>query len=64
MEMFACPSISCTILGCVPLDSSSVAQVCLRSWNLIRGRLVRFRSGLNEITGTTGDSSLPLFKSS
>src|SRR5215218_7176681 len=48
MAMFACPSISCTIFGCVPLDRRSVAHVCLRSWNLMRGKSARSRSGLNE----------------
>jgi len=31
MEMFACPSISCTILECVPLDSRSVAHKFVNS---------------------------------
>src|SRR5215212_2339678 len=48
MEMFACPSISCTIFGWVTLDKRSVAHVCLRSWNLMRGKSARSRSGLNE----------------
>jgi hypothetical protein len=59
MEMFACPSISCTILGCVPLDSRSVAHVCLRSWNLIRGKSVRFRSGVVLSGSTYPPSRLP-----
>jgi hypothetical protein len=63
MEMFACPSISCTILGCVPLDSRSVAHVCLRSWNLIRGKSVRFRSGVVLSGSTYPPSRLPNMRS-
>ena len=29
------PSISWTIFGCTPFVRSSVAHVCLRSWNLV-----------------------------
>ena len=39
---------SCTILGYTPLASSSVAQVCLRSWKRISGRPAFLSSGLNE----------------
>jgi hypothetical protein len=44
MAMLECPSISETILGCPPFASSSVAQVCLRSWNLMSGSPTRLRS--------------------
>ena len=42
--MLECPSISETIFGCTPLVNSSVAQVCLRSWNLMSGSPTRLRS--------------------
>lgn len=46
METFACPSISETIFGWTPLVSSSVAQVCLRSWKRMSGRPARRSRGL------------------
>src|SRR5215217_138951 len=43
--MLEYPSISLTILGCTPFVSSKVAQVCLRSWNLMSGSPALSRSG-------------------
>jgi hypothetical protein len=47
-EIFAWPSFSCTTLGYVPLDRSSVANVWRRSWKRIRGGPARCSSGLKE----------------
>jgi hypothetical protein len=44
--MVACPNISETILGLTFLDSSSVAQVCRRSWNRIGGNPAGSSKGL------------------
>src|SRR5829696_5152335 len=43
--MDECPSISLTIFGCTPLVRSRVAQVSLRSWNLMSGSPDLCRSG-------------------
>src|SRR5215213_10664150 len=49
MDIDECPSISWTILGCTPLVRSRVAQVCLRSWNLVSsGSPVLFSKGFQE----------------
>ena len=44
MVMDECPSISGTIFGCTPFVRSSVAHVCLRSWNLVPWRSPAFLS--------------------
>ena len=46
--MFACPNSSWTYFGCTLRLSSSVAQVCRRSWKRIGGTPARFRSGAND----------------
>jgi hypothetical protein len=46
MAMLACPRISETILGLTFLERSSVAHLCLKSWNLIPGNSARLRNDL------------------
>lgn len=41
------PSVSWTIFGLTPLRNQSVAAVCRRSWNRIRGKPAHFSSGWN-----------------
>ena len=58
IAMVACPSSSWTNLGCVPWVRSSVAQVCLRSWNRMWGSRAFLNKGarlrLRRLDGLTG----------
>jgi hypothetical protein len=49
IETLECPSIPETLFGWTPLVSSSVAQVCLRSWYLVSGSPARLRSGFQDL---------------
>jgi hypothetical protein len=58
--MVACPRSSCTNLGCTPRPSSSVAQVCRRSWKRISGRPAFLSNGLKDrFTRFSGLVSMP-----
>src|SRR5215218_4246373 len=48
MAMVACPSISDTILGLTLLDTSSVGQVCRRSWKRMGSNPAFSRSGAKD----------------
>lgn len=43
--MVECPNLSCTILGLIFWDRSSVAWVCLKSWKVICSRFNDLRTG-------------------
>jgi hypothetical protein len=57
IAMSACPSRSCTTLGCTPCPSRSVAHVCRRSWNRIVGTsaaAISLRNRIARLLGCSG----------